>query len=1157
MNDPFALEGQDAAARADALDITRSWLVQAPAGSGKTALLIGRFLALLAQVDRPERIVATTFTRKAAAEMRERVIDALREAADDDATSHLPRMRSAPASRERRDAKGEGPDAYEASMRRLARAALAQDRHMGWRLLEQPARLRIVTIDALAAAIARQAPLAAELGALPGFVDDAQALYRDAARAALESASANDVHWQAFLQWQDNDAGAATRLIAKMLGARDRWPRRMLGEDADALRADMERALAREAQAAIGVVRTMLEPLAHALPAFAAMALDHFRADGTLPSHVEALEALARDRSLPATEAREAWCALADWVLTKNGTFVRSVTAGHGFPSKGNGPGAFERAQRKDAFRQWLQDAAAVPGLADAWHRLRQLPPARFDDAAWTFVVAVMKVLPQAVAALQLQFAARGQADFAEATLRARTALGSADEPSDLLLAIDYRLAHLLIDEFQDTSHAQIELIERLTEGWQPGDGRTLFAVGDPMQSIYRFRHAEVAIFLDAQKQRRIGNVEVGVVELAQNFRSQPAIVEWVNQVFGAVLPPVSDPSRSEAAYCAAFADAAKAAGIAPTVDVVASREAEAAAVVRRIAEARAAGAADIAVLVRARSHAEVLLPALRRAEIAYSAVDLEGLHDRLATRDLLALARALAQPADRLAWLAILHAPWCGLGLADLLAIAEDPHAQTIVEAIARDDLVLRLAPLSRERVARFRRAIGPALASRGHASFARRVRGAWLALGGPACAGGALDRDGVERVFALLAEHEHSGDLPDFDALSQMAEELFAEAGDAQSGTVQIMTLHRAKGLEFDAVILPGLDQATGGADAPLLRWKVREHDGERTLLLAPMRARVGAEAEDDPVYKWLGKLDAAEDAAELGRLLYVGATRAKQCLHLIGVGTVDTARAEGAPCWKRPSRGTALERLWDALASQLPPPPEAAPARAMDEAPPSLAVEWQRLPEGWSMPPLPTPLPVAAPPASIPEAITFDWADATAAAIGTVAHRLLAQVAADGLDAWHEERPREELNRIAAELGSEGVEPDQRAEAARRVADIVTRTLRDPRGRWLFDAAHADAHSEWALTGEDEGRVMHVVLDRSFVADGCRYIVDFKTGAHLGADAGAFLAREFERYHAQLARYARIVAAFDTRPIRIALYHPLVDGGWQEADARIEVK
>ena len=199
---------------------------------------------------------------------------------------------------------------------------------------------------------------------------------------------------------------------------------------------------------------------------------------------------------------------------------------------------------------------------------------------------------------------------------------------------------------------------------------------------------------------------------------------------------------------------------------------------------------------------------------------------------------------------------------------------------------------------------------------------------------------------------------------------------------------------------------------------------------------------------------------------------------------------------------------------------------------------------------LPALPEPLPVAHLASAIGGPV-FDWADATAAAIGTVAHRLLAQMAVEGLIGWNEARLRDERPRIFAELGSEGIDPSRRTDAAQRVVDIVTRTLNDPRGRWLFDPAHADAHSEWALAGEDEGRIVHVVLDRSFVAHGCRYIVDFKTGAHLGGDKGAFLEQEFERYRPQLARYARIVRAFDARPARIALYHPLVDGGWQEQE------
>jgi ATP-dependent exoDNAse (exonuclease V) beta subunit len=1123
-----ALARQDVHARMQALDVTRSWLVQAPAGSGKTELLIARFLALLATVERPESIVAMTFTRKAAAEMRERVVEALRDAQADRDEANLPAA------------------AHIALTRRLARAALARDRALGWRLTEQPSRLRIITIDAMATALARQAPLASELGALPRFVDDADLLYSEAARQALAVAPAGDRHWRTFLTWLDNDAMTATRLIAQMLAARDRWPARMYTDDPAALRADVEHALRWEIQTAIRAVRERIpDALVTDLPLHAAIASEHFGADPSAPAFAPAVRTLAVAGTLPGDDDHAAWLALADWLLTKSGTFVRAVQSSHGFPAAGSGAGAFERARRKAAFVAWLAAASAVPALAASWHRLRTLPPIAYDDDAWAFVVATMRILPAAAQALVAVFAARGQSDFTEATLRALNALGTADDPSDLLLAVDYRLSHLLVDEFQDTSRAQLALIGRLCEGWEPGDGRTLFAVGDPMQSIYRFRQAEVRLFIEAQASRVVAGVPVDVVELTRNFRSQQSIVAWVNHVFAHVLPRESDAARGEAGYRACYADASTGNEVAPTLDVARTRADEAAAVVARVSEALGAGMASVAVLVRARSHAQALLPALRGAGIDFSAVDLEGLYDRLATRDLLSLARALAQPADRLAWLAILRAPWCGLPLADLLVVANASADRPLLDAIADPAVRDALAADSRMRIERLRAALQPALAARGRQQFALRVRAAWLALGGPACIPSPLDRAGADRVFALLAEQEQGGDLPDDERMNALAKRLFAATGESDTATVQVMTLHRAKGLQFDAVILPALDVETGGSGQPVLRWKVRHHDGAASLILAPMRAKVGTYASSDPVYKWLGTLDAAEEVAELGRLLYVGATRARRRLHLTAVAEA----AHDAPEWKRPARGTPLERLWEAL---VPSPPPALDEDAVD-ATASLVAEDSllRVPSDLKLPPLPASLPVALPSARPADAPVFDWADAVAAAVGTVAHRFLAQIAAEGLAQWDERRLQREHDRIQAELGTEGLEADVRPRAAQRVAAVIARTLNDPRGRWLFDPSHADARSEWALAGEDGGRIVHVVVDRSFVADGCRYVVDFKTGAHLGGSAATFLQQEFARYRPQLDRYARIIRALESRPVRIALYHPLVEGGWQQAD------
>ena len=148
----------DIAERERAIDVSHSFIVRAPAGSGKTRLLIQRYLALLAQVNEPEEIVAITFTRKAATEMRQRVLDAF--------------------------ASVEG-DSGDDDTRLLATAALARNAERGWQLFENVSRLRMQTIDALNASITRQMPLLARFGAQPETIDDASTLYAEAARNLL------------------------------------------------------------------------------------------------------------------------------------------------------------------------------------------------------------------------------------------------------------------------------------------------------------------------------------------------------------------------------------------------------------------------------------------------------------------------------------------------------------------------------------------------------------------------------------------------------------------------------------------------------------------------------------------------------------------------------------------------------------------------------------------------------------------------------------------------------------------------------------------------------------------------------------------------------------------------------------------------------------
>ena len=258
-------------------------------------------LALLAHVDRPERVVAITFTRKAAGEMRERIVRAL---ADAHAGTPV-------------------ESAHQATTRELAQAVLAQDARRGWQLLDHPARLAVSTIDALSSALARAAPVGSGLGAAPRFEEDARAMYDAAARSALAGADADDPAWRTLLAHRDNDGERVVELVAAMLGKREQWLRLPWSAAPTELRALLERTLADEIDGELAVARASLAGADWAEPRAAGRALRRRisrPAAARRRDLVDALTALGRTAALPpaAVAALPQWQALADWLLVKS-----------------------------------------------------------------------------------------------------------------------------------------------------------------------------------------------------------------------------------------------------------------------------------------------------------------------------------------------------------------------------------------------------------------------------------------------------------------------------------------------------------------------------------------------------------------------------------------------------------------------------------------------------------------------------------------------------------------------------------------------------------------------------------------------------------------------------------------------------------------------
>src|SRR6185437_7694988 len=305
-------------------------------------------------------------------------------------------------------------------------------------------------------------------------------------------------------------------------------------------------------------------------------------------------------------------------------------------------------------------------------------------------------------------------------------------------------------------------------------DGRTVFLVGDPMQSIYRFREADVALFLRAREQG-LPQVALQAVRLETNFRSQGGLVAWVNTSFERILPRSEDAdagavphSPSSAHHPAGMGDAVHWHAFVES-DPRAAREAEALKVAAIARDTLASSLTEtVAILVRNRSHLDRIVPALKAAGVSFRAVDIEPLAARPEIQDLLAIARALSHPGDRIAWLALLRAPWCALAVADLHALAGAPREgdderATVWELLAQEPRLASLTAEGRERVERVRTILAPFMDQRLRGSMRERVEGAWLALGGPACALRESELEDAETFFDRLDALERAGDIAD----------------------------------------------------------------------------------------------------------------------------------------------------------------------------------------------------------------------------------------------------------------------------------------------------------------------------------------------------------------------------------------------------------
>ncbi|HTJ30659.1 MAG TPA: 3'-5' exonuclease, partial [Acidobacteriaceae bacterium] len=656
---------------------------------------------------------------------------------------------------------------------------------------------------------------------------------------------------------------------------------------------------------------------------------------------------------------------LACFLLTAEGAWRKSggLNAKLGFPPGKDGQPLKARMGRL------LADLAAHPFLESTLAVFLAPFPTAYTEDEWTLIRHCFVVLREAWAELQFLFSETGQVDFVEIAQIAQQILTPdprSEAPFDSALRIADQIHHLLIDEFQDTSRNQHQLLSNLIALWPDRTHRTCFCVGDPMQSIYGFRDAEVELF---ERLKSHGLDLPGYAEpfrfesitLQANFRTTPALIRDLNQHFTSIFPTPSTQTSSDdvaftpAAPTRAENSAARAVlhldfTLAPRADASAYPHASAettrqlqldrilALVRRHLAQAEGTRLVNpqvkyrIAILGRTRSSLVRVAETLGAAQIPFRAVELVPLRERPEILDALALAHAFLNPANRRAWLGILRAPWCGLSLTELHALvsADDTHIlATPVPTLLESRLPLLLAdnqfsPASAAAANRLARVLAEAQNRRAEAAtltLGTWLESIWKALGGPATAN-AEARANLDLFWKTL-DTLPSGEAALLSAeLDSALDGLYALPDPAASSDhgVQLMTIHQSKGLEFEIVLIPELEAATRANTPTMISWLERglpagpESEGPTEFLIAPIQSK-GSEAGD--AKRWVDRIRRERETREMRRLLYVAATRAREELHLFARPCFTPGKT-GEPTLAK--AGGLLATAWPAFAARI---------------------------------------------------------------------------------------------------------------------------------------------------------------------------------------------------------------------------------------------
>lgn len=1108
----------DGIARLKSVDVRNSCIVAAPAGSGKTEILTQRFLALLGTVTSPEQILAITFTKKAASEMRDRIFTALRGANDNSQIQP-----------------------HQQLTRDLANCVINRSKELDWNILDNTNQMKVRTIDSLYASIAKRAPMASRIGGGMRVSNSVNECY-DASVKSLFELIDEPSDWQPhmvnLLTALDNRLDIAKDMLVSLLQKREQWLPIVVSSRNDAdLRQTLEKDLAtvieNNRKAALCSIRSHITSIQD----IALFSADH------LPS--EKSEQGIALRKIDDVEST-CWKSIYKLLFTTSGDVRKSATATIGFPAPSSVKdkelkGTYKEA--KDSFKEVVAALRSDNEATKALTELSLLPNPRYEDADWVILESLLKLLPVLAGHLLLEFKAFGCVDHTAVSSAAICALGqNAENPSDLSLSLDNQLKHILVDEFQDTNNVQILGLNLLMEGWEPEDGRSLFCVGDAMQSIYGFRGSNVGLFIDAAS-NGIGETPLLHLTLDRNFRSSKKLVNWFNQFFQQAFPSKHRSELGEIAYGTSVPTVND--GVDTPVSIKAfvstsgeSKKSEAFSIASEVSDISTESPNDsVAILVRSRSHLSAIVPALKAKGIAYQAIDIDPLERSPMVADLKALTLVILDPTDRISWLALLRSPLCGLTSADMISVSI--HMR---DALIDSSSLLKTLEnlLSSDGYAQFSKLINVLKSASEHTyrkSCADIIEGAWLALSGPAAYPLLSSLEYGDQYIEMLRGID--GRL-DAKTVSSSLSKLYAIPAAGIGARVHLLTLHKSKGLEYDHVFIPSCERGSPSDSKQLLAWDFVNENGSERSLLSP------GDAINDSVgsiAKFLVKRNKTRTNNELVRLLYVGCTRARKTLHLSFCG-VQTDDGE----LKAPRQNTFATYLCLHAGSQIEtvvngPLP-------LNESP----IDFVQI----STEPTITRVKSSAGTTTLPEGNLLEdyrgrlqsnnavdaspdkWSLQYAHHMGTLLHRITAMICERGVDFWQSEDLARYRKAWQAQLNQLGVPHYLLEHFSIKIDARINTLLANKDSHWVFSNSKDD-RSEVKFQSSEGVHTKTHIFDRIVKNNTGTWIIDYKSDERRKDEStDRFHARIVSEHKNQLQRYGDVYTkSTGDEQVRMAIY------------------